>query len=185
MRLFHRHACRLLFGSALLALVALCGGCQSAGKSLFIASEPGWHVQEGQALWQPGKGYPELAGDIVLATHEDGRSLVQFSKTPLTLVSAQLTPTRWLVEFPPAGIGFSGMRQAPVGPGAAHLRAPKDPPSADAIKRPPTRFLWFYLNAALSSQPLPPQLRFERKPDGGWRLENMRTHEIVEGYLSP
>jgi hypothetical protein len=180
-----RHTLLLLFGSGLLALAGLCGGCQTSGKSLFIASGPGWHVQEGQALWRPGTGYPELAGDLVLATHADGRSLLQFSKTPLSLVTAQLTPTHWLIEFPPAGIGFSGMRQPPVGLGDTRLRAPKDAPSGDANKRPSTRFLWLYLSAALSGQPLPPQLRFERKPDGGWRLENARVHETLEGFLAP
>jgi hypothetical protein len=28
-------------------------------------------------------------------------------------------------------------------------------------------------------------LRFERKPDGGWRLENTRSGETLEGFLAP
>jgi hypothetical protein len=28
-------------------------------------------------------------------------------------------------------------------------------------------------------------LHFESKPDGGWRLENSRTGETLEGFLSP
>jgi hypothetical protein len=49
----------------------------------------------------------------------------------------------------------------------------------------PTRFAWLYLHTALAGEPLPPPLYFERKTDGGWRLENIRTGETMEGFLSP
>jgi hypothetical protein len=49
----------------------------------------------------------------------------------------------------------------------------------------PLRFSWLYLPTALAGEPLPKQLHFERKPDGGWRLENSHTGETVEGFLSP
>ena len=45
--------------------------------------------------------------------------------------------------------------------------------------------LFIAANAALAGKPLPKPLHFESKPDGGWRLENSRTGETVEGYLSP
>ena len=47
------------------------------------------------------------------------------------------------------------------------------------------RFSWLYLPAALTGNPLPSQLHFERKADGGWRLENSSTGETLEGFLSP
>ena len=152
----------LVLPLALLSVAMLSAGCCTAGKTpLFTASGPGWHVQEGQALWRPRKGYPEIGGDVVMASHEDGRCLIQFAKTPMSLVVAQTTGTNWLIQFPPARMSFSGRRQ------------------------PPTRFAWLYLHAALSGEPLPPALHFEREPEGGWRLENTRSGETLKGFLAP
>ena len=147
-------------GLVLLTAVMLSAGCRTAGKApLFTATGPGWRVQEGQALWKPGRQFPELGGELVMASHEDGRCVVQFAKTPLPLVMAQTTRTNWRIEFPPRRMSFGG-------------RQP-----------PPVRFAWLYLAAALSGDPLPSALRFQRKPDGGWRLENTRSGESVEGFL--
>jgi hypothetical protein len=146
---------------ALLTIALFSSGCQTATRSLFTATGPGWHVQEGQALWRAGREYPELGGDLVLASDADGRCLIQFAKTPMTLVSIQTTRTNWLLQFPPQRMEFSGR-----GPG-------------------PTRFAWLYLHTALAGEPLPSPLRFERKPDGGWRLENTRSGETLEGFLAP
>ena len=97
----------------------------------------------------------------MVARHQDGRCAVQFAKTPLPLVLAQTTRTNWLIEFPPRRMSFGG-------------RQP-----------PPARFAWLYLSAALAGEPLPSSLRFQPKPDGGWRLENTRSGETVEGFLGP
>ena len=118
-------------------------------------------MQEGQALWRPRKGMPEIAGDVILASHPDGRSFLQFAKTPMTLVSIQITPERWLIQFPPKGWSFGGRG------------------------RPSTRFAMLHLPGALAGKPLPKGLHFEVKPDQGWRLENTRTGETVEGFLAP
>ncbi|HUA38527.1 MAG TPA: hypothetical protein VMA35_09075 [Candidatus Sulfopaludibacter sp.] len=144
---------------ALAVLVFFCG-CQTT-QNLFTASGPGWHVEQGQALWRPKSGLPEFGGDLVLASNPDGRALMQFDKTPLAMVFAQVTTNRWLIRFPQQQLSFSGHGL------------------------PPTRFAWLYLPAALDGQPLPPPLLFGHNPDGGWRLENTRTGEILEGYLSP
>ena len=146
---------------AVLAILALACGCRSARGPLFTASGPGWRVQEGQALWRPGRRFPELGGDLVLSSHEDGRCVIQFAKTPLPLVLAQTTRTNWFVEFAPSQMSFAGR-------GA-----------------PPARFAWLYLYAALSGEALPALFRFERKPEGGWRLENTRSGETLEGFLAP
>ena len=161
MRSFESHLPRPFLWSVLLAALMLSCGCQTTTQSLFTASGPGWHVQQGQALWRPQRGLPEFGGDLVLAGDVDGRSLIQFDKTPLSLVFIQTTPDRWLIRFPQRQMGFTGR-----GPG-------------------PTRFSWLYLPTALAGNPLPKQLHFERKADGGWRLENSRTGEILEGFLSP
>jgi hypothetical protein len=144
----------------LASLMFLCG-CQTSTQSLFNAAGPGWRVQQGQALWRPQRGLPEFGGDLVLASDDAGRCLIQFDKTPMAILSAQTTSNRWLIKFPPQQMSFSGR-----GPG-------------------PTRFSWLYLHPALAGEILPPALHFESKPDGGWRLENSRTGETLEGFLSP
>ncbi len=152
---------RPLLASGLLAIFMVCAGCHTATQSLFTVSGPGWHVQEGQAVWRPRWQRPSLGGDLVLATHQDGRSWLEFSKPALPMVSAQITRTNWLVQFPAADMGFTGRG------------------------KPPTRFVLLYLHAALSGESLPARVRFAREPDGSWRLENARTGELLEGYLSP
>jgi hypothetical protein len=161
MALYEERLNRPVLWLALLTSAMFSAGCQTAPRSLFTATGPGWHVQEGQALWRPGREYPELGGDLVLASDADGRCLIQFAKTPMTLVSVQTTRTNWLLQFPPQRMEFSGR-----GPG-------------------PTRFAWLYLHTALAGEPLPEPFRFEHKPDGGWRLENTRSGETLEGFLAP
>jgi len=147
---------------ALLVVLLFCAGCRTAPDApLFIATGPGWRVQEGQAIWRPRQRLPELGGDVVIASHEDGRCVVQFAKTPVALVMAQTTRTNWLIRFPPRGLSFRG-RLAPS-----------------------TRFAWLYLHAALCGETLPADLVFQRKADGGWRLENTRSGESLEGFLAP
>jgi hypothetical protein len=161
MRVLESRLLCLVLWVAALPIFMLSAGCQTSVKSLFIASGPGWHVQEGQALWRPRHGYPEIGGDVVLASHEDGRCLIQFAKTPMSLVMAQTAGTNWLIQFPPARMSFSGRGKSP------------------------TRFAWLYLHTALSGGQLPPPFRFEREPEGGWRLENTRSGETLKGFLAP
>ncbi len=150
------------FWLALADLVLWGGGCMTApDKTLFAASGPGWTVRQGQAIWRPGLNHPELAGEIVLAQNPDGQSSLQFTKTLLPVVLAQTTKTDWLIQFPSQRLGFSGH-----GP-------------------PPQRFTWLYLAAGLGGKTLPGNFQFTRSPDGGWRLENTRNGESIEGFLSP
>jgi hypothetical protein len=161
MRSSESHWPRHFLWSVLLAVLVLSCGCQTTTQSLFTATGPGWHVQQGQALWRPQRKLPEFGGDLVLASDAAGRALIQFDKTPLSMVFAQTTPDRWLIRFPQRQMGFTGS-----GPG-------------------PTRFAWLYLPSALAGKPLPSPFHFECKPDGNWRLENSRTGETLEGFLSP
>src|SRR5688572_11265650 len=77
-----------------------CGACHTV--SPFAAanlSEPGWTVREGQAVWRPKTGAPEIAGELLLASHRNGETWLQFTKTPLPLVVARITTNRWQIEF--------------------------------------------------------------------------------------
>ncbi len=145
----------------MLAGLVFLSGCRTSPPNLFTATGAGWHVQQGQALWRPQRGRPEFGGDLVVARDDAGRCLMQFDKTPMAILSAQITTNRWLIKFPQRNYSFNGR-----GAGS-------------------TRFIWLYLPAALDGKPLPKYFQFERKPDGGWRLENSRTGETVEGFLSP
>ena len=147
-------------GLAWLTILMLGCGCRTA-TAPFAASGPGWRVQEGQALWRPRALMTELGGDLVMASHEDGRCVIQFTKTPLPLVMAQTSRTNWFIEFPAQKLSFAGR-------GA-----------------PPARFTWLHLSAAFSGKPLPAPLAFQRKPKGAWRLENTRSGETLDGFLAP
>jgi hypothetical protein len=149
-------------GLSLLAAGIFSTGCRTgANDRLFTVSGPGWRIQQGQALWRPGRAYPELGGEVVVASHPDGQCEVQFLKMTIPMVLAQSSATNWLIQFPPRHIGFAGRNS------------------------PPPRFLWLYLRAALAGESLPGPYRFSRKPDGGWKLENEKSGESVEGYLEP
>ncbi|HZQ48447.1 MAG TPA: hypothetical protein VFC07_15630, partial [Verrucomicrobiae bacterium] len=122
--------------------------------------EPGWSVYEGQAVWHRAGNAPEIAGDILLATRQEGRAFVQFSKTPLPLVIAQSTPHAWEVETPVDNKHYSGHG------------------------RPPARLIFLYLARAYIGEPLPKNWSWRRLENKGWHLENRNTGESLEGYFN-
>jgi hypothetical protein len=162
MRLSVEQARRPLLWLALAAVALFVAGCHTSSQGRVLSiSGPGWHTQEGQALWRPSRGRAEIGGELIMATGADGSCVMHFSKTPMPILLAQTTRTNWLIDFPARRLCFTGRGT------------------------PPTRLAWLYLPAALAGQPLPARFRFERKPEGGWRLENQRSGESLEGYLAP
>src|ERR1043166_2479208 len=71
-------------------------------------SEPGWKTRHGQAVWKPKKDAPEIAGELLIATNSDGRTFVQFTKTPFPFAIAQTTRDGWQIEFGAVNKKFSG-----------------------------------------------------------------------------
>ena len=124
-------------------------------------SEPGWKIQQGQAVWRAKRDAPELAGELLLATHPDGRTVVQFTKTPFPFVIAQTTPRSWQLEIPAQNKKYSA-------PG-----------------KPPARISWFHLPDALLGAPLPKPWIFRQAQNENWQLENKSTREVIEGFLNP
>jgi len=124
-------------------------------------SEPGWHVQQGQAVWKPRASAPEIAGEILLATHPSGRTLVQFTKSPFPLVAAQSGSNRWEIQFVPENRTFRGRGQ------------------------PPGYFSWLQLAPALATHPLPKGFTFTPPGASPWRLDNRESGEFIEGYFFP
>ena len=121
-------------------------------------SEPGWDIRQGQAVWQPARKSPEIAGELLLATHANGSTFVQFTKTPFPFAIAQTTSNGWQIEFPPQNRRYTG-------PG-----------------KPPGRIVWFQLCNALTGKPL---ARGWTWLDSGtsWQLKNS-SGESLEGYLA-
>ena len=144
-------------GASFLALA----GCRTA-PPLPAAnfSEPGWRVQQGQAVWKARATAPEIAGELLLATHSDGRSLVQFTKTPFPIVVAQTVSNRWEIQFVPEGRTFRGRGE------------------------PPKYFGWLHLVPALEARPLPKEFSFAHPAGAPWRLESVASGESIEGYFS-
>ena len=123
-------------------------------------SDPGWTVQQGQAVWKPNKNSAEIAGELVAATRPDGQTLLQFIKTPFPIVIAQTTSNLWRMEIPAEDRVVQGR-------GA-----------------PPSRAGWLQLARALAGQTVARSWQFRRDgPD--WLLENPSHGEVLSGYFSP
>ena len=124
-------------------------------------SEPGWTVRQGQAIWRSKRDAPEMAGELLVATHSDGRAFVQFTKTPLPLAVAQSAPDAWQIEFPVQNKRYTGRGE------------------------PPASILWLQLPRCLSgARPVKPW-SWQLLDNGRWRLENRATGETLEGALNP
>lgn len=147
--------------SGLLALLLSVNGCLTLSHPLPAVNlaEPGWTVHQGQAVWILAGGKHDIAGDVLVATGPEGKSLVQFSKTPFPLVIGQTTSNRWQVEFPPQNKRYSG-------PGS-----------------PPKRLIWLYLPGVLSGKAAPRGWTWTNS-ESNWRLENHGTQEAVEGFFA-
>ncbi len=112
-------------------------------------------------MWQPPQDRSELAGELLFAARGTDSFLVQFSKTPFSLATAQQVGWQWQIE---------------LGSGEFVRRGRGEPPG---------RFIWFLLSRALTSGHVELPWQFERKPGSAWRLWNSRTGESLEGYLAP
>ncbi len=143
-------------------VLVLCAGCRTT-PPLPTAdfSAPGWHVQQGQAVWKPSQSRPELAGDLLLATNVNGNFFLQFSKMPLPLATARVSGGRWQIEFGADKFSWHGHGN------------------------PPDRFAWFQLPRALLDINIGRNWRFTRVETNSWRLKNPRTGESLEGEFFP
>ena len=122
-------------------------------------NEPGWTVRQGQAVWRSGSKMPEIAGELLLATKQNGNQFIQFTKTPFPFVIAQKAANHWEVQFPTENKRYSG------------------------LGKPPRRLIWFWLPEGLAGT-LPPNQWLWHQDANGWHLENRNTGEWLEGYLN-
>src|SRR5437667_5622 len=139
-----------------------CGACRTSPPlAPANLSAPGWTIREGQAVWRPKIKRPEIAGELLVATHRTGETYLQFTKTPLPFVVARITTNRWHIEFVTEHREFSGYGQ------------------------PPSQFGWLHLAACVAGTAPPAQWRWEIFPNDRWRLENRTSGETFEGFLTP
>ena len=75
-------------------------------------SSPGWTVRQGQALWRTESEKAEVAGDVVLSSHPQAGSFIQFSKT-LPILSARIAPEGWEFQTIPQNKRYSGRGNPP------------------------------------------------------------------------
>ena len=155
---------RRVFFAKLMLVVFMLGlaGCQTIPALPPVnLSEPGWKIHEGQAVWRNKKDAPEIAGELLVADNPDGRSFVQFTKTPLPFIVAQTTTNSWQIHFVPNNKTYS------------------------ARGRPPAQLPWLHLTQCFAGVPPPKKWRWEYLDAGGFRLQNPSTGEMIEGYLNP
>jgi len=163
----------------------LCG-CRTPATPAIDLSDPAWRIHQGQAVWvSPNpKGQSEgVAGELLLATQSDGSCWVQFAKPPFSLVTAQRTPKHWTITFQQGRQRYG------------------------ASGSPPAKLIWFQLPRALTvisggqsssgtgispvraethgRESLDSPWKFQRNDDDTWLLENPKTGERLEGYLTP
>jgi len=123
-------------------------------------SEPDWTVREGQAAWKATPKDPEIAGDLLVAMHPDGRSLVQFTKPPLPFVVAQQDTNSWQIQYFAQNKIYRGHR------------------------RPPERIVWLHLPANLVSSQPDSDWVLMRERGGNWQFTNSLNGENLEGFLT-
>lgn len=148
-----------MLAAGLLVVASGAMGCQStAPLPPLDLSSPGWRVQQGQAVWKPGEGKPEIAGDLVLSRHPSGDAFVQFSKT-LPIVSGRLSPNRWQIEFPPENKRYSGGGN------------------------PPRRIVWLQMLRALEGARISERWTVSRPSDKYIALEDFHSGERLEVHF--
>jgi hypothetical protein len=121
-------------------------------------AEPGWVIQQGQALWQTKSDSPEIGGEVLFAKHPDGRTVLQFSKNPIPIVNVQTSNTLWQVEFIPERRKFSGKGS------------------------PTPRLMWVHLARAFAGEKPRDPMKFESSPNE-FTFENKSSGEKISGFL--
>ncbi|MGI8966400.1 MAG: hypothetical protein ACR2H1_09995 [Limisphaerales bacterium] len=148
-------------------LVLIQTGCRTVAPFPAVDfKQIGWKIQEGQAVWKPNQKAPEIAGEILAAQNPNGKTVVQFIKSPFPICIAQTTSNAWQIEFPPQNKTFSGRGNPPA-------------------KFGPLPTGWLQLSRVLAGLPPPTSWSYQKMDETNWRLENKKTGESIEGFLSP
>jgi hypothetical protein len=124
-------------------------------------SQPGWTTRQGQAVWKRDRRAPEIAGELTVVQHRDGRAWLQFAKPPLPFLTARIQPEGWELH-----LVAQDRRWAAAG-------------------RPPDRLVWLQLLLSLQGQSASARWTWRSPTAGDWTLEDLTTGESITGYLDP
>ena len=122
--------------------------------------EPGWKTQEAQAVYRQKRDTPEIVGELLIATKDNERTYVQFTKNPFPVAVAQSTSHSWEVELPMQNKRYSGHGN------------------------PPKRLIFLYVPRVLAGEPPPKGWTARKLENNGVRLENDKSGESLEVYLN-
>jgi hypothetical protein len=122
-------------------------------------SAPGWTVWTGQALWKAEADRAAIAGDIVLARHNNGDVLISFAKPPVSIFTAQTSAHLWRIDLVYTQRAHSG------------------------AGNPPSRFVWFRIPAMLQDSTVPAGWRMLAEAESVWELQNPDSGESIRLVL--
>jgi len=145
-------------GWLFLSLVLVLGGCTTP-RALPVVdlAASGWTTRTGQAVWYRPPEL-ELAGDILVAYRGD-RSLVQFTKGHVEVVTARREGSIWDAQF------F----------GRKHFQG---------SGKPPERTPWLHVAEALRKGSAGKPWVWSASPSGQWKIQNPKTGEKIEGFFA-
>ena len=144
---------------SLIFAAALLGGCSTV-MPVLETSSGNWQIIQAQAVWNPSAKKSAIAGDLIISTGPNNQSLIQFAKTPFTILTASKNAISWGIEFQGGYYKFSGRNQ------------------------PPPRFIWFYLPQILDLHKAPVGWQLLWK-DSVIHLARERSGETLDIYLLP
>ena len=135
-------------------LIAVLAGCATVNSLPEVdLSAPGWKVYNGQVRWKPKADKTTVAGELIAARHANGDVLINFSKPPFSIFTAQSAGDLWHIEFVERGRSYSGRG------------------------RPPKQFVWFLLPDLLGGAAAPQGWQMSTNADGSRLLKNRKTGE--------
>lgn len=122
-------------------------------------STPGWTVWTGQALWKAEADRAAIAGDIVLARHNNGDVLISFAKPPVPIFTAQTSADLWRID-----LVYTQRTRSGAG-------------------NPPSYFVWFRIPAMLQGSTAPKGWRIISEAETVWELQNPDSGESIRLVL--
>ena len=141
-------------------IAGLGSGCFAPTLAPVALTSPGWSSSETPVVWRPSTKAPELTGELLLASHEDGSRLIQFSKGGLPVVVAQQSAVGWRIS--------SSLRSGSFGGRGS----------------PPSSVVWVQIRSVPPTSMSPPWA-LTKLSNGGWAVVHSRTGELLEGPKNP
>jgi len=144
--------------TTLLLALLFVAGCQTPVFPPVDLSAPGWNTRTGQAIWTPDRSKPEIVGDLLLSSDQNGNAYLEFSKA-FPIVHARLMPNAWQIEFPPQNKRYAA-------PGL-----------------PPARISWLQLLRAWTGGEVEKSWNISERTETTITFSNATTGETIEAHF--